>query len=62
MSYDTSTSRIVNWLREQEMKTLLVIDNYRKQREVITIDGTGSLDEVSARLRAVVAEGMRTMQ
>ena len=62
MPYDTSASRIVNRLREHEMKTFSVIDNYRKHREVITIDGTGSFDEVFARLRTVVAEGMRTLR
>ena len=62
MPYDASTSRIVNRLREHETKTVPVIDNYRKHREVLTIEGTGSFEDVSTRLRAVVEEGMHTLR
>jgi adenylate kinase len=62
MPYDTSTGRIVNRLREHETKTIPVIDNYSKHREVLTIDGTGSFEEVSERLSAAVEEGIRTMR
>jgi len=62
MPYDTSTSRIVNRLREHETKTIPVIDNYRKQREVVTIDGSGTFEEVSERLSAAVEEGIRTLR
>jgi adenylate kinase len=62
MPYDSSTDRIVKRLKEHETKTLPVIDNYRKHREVVTIDGTGSFEQVFERLSAAVEEGIRTLR
>ena len=62
MPYDSSTDRIVKRLREHENKTVPVIDNYRKQREVLTIDGTGTFDEVFGRLSTAVEDGIRTLR
>ena len=58
MPYDSSTAKIVNRLHEHELRTIPVIEKYRKEREVIDIDGTGAPDEVFARLRAEVQAGM----
>jgi adenylate kinase len=62
MPYDSSTDRIVKRLKEHETKTIPVIDNFRKRREVLTIDGTGSFDEVFERLGSAVEEGIRTLR
>jgi len=62
MPYDSSTDRIVKRLKEHETKTLPVIDNYRKHREVLTIDGTGSFKQVFERLSSAVEEGIRTLR
>ena len=60
MPYDSSTARIVKRLQEHETKTLPVIEKYKKEREVVTIDGTGTFDEVFERLSAEVEAGIRT--
>jgi adenylate kinase len=60
MPYDSSTAKIVKRLEEHETKTVPVINKYRQDREVITIDGTGSFNDVFARLSAVVEAGMHT--
>lgn len=59
MPYDTSTSKIVNRLNDHETRTIPVIDKYRKEREVIDVDGTGTPDEVFERLSAIVKVGMQ---
>ena len=58
MPYDSSTSRIVKRLHEHETKTLPVIEKYKKHRDVATIDGTGSFDEVFERLSREVEAGI----
>jgi adenylate kinase len=62
MPYDSSTDRIVKRLKEHETKTLPVIENYRKHREVVTIDGSGSFEQVFERLSSAVEEGIRTLR
>lgn len=62
MPYDTSTERIVKRLKEHESKTIPVIDNYRKHREVLTIDGTGTFEQVFERLSEAVEAGIRTLR
>jgi adenylate kinase len=42
MPYDSSTAKIVNRLHEHELRTIPVIEKYRKEREVTDIDGTGT--------------------
>jgi adenylate kinase len=62
MPYDTSTERIVKRLKEHETKTSPVIDNYRKHREVLSIDGTGTFEQVFERLSTAVEAGIRTLR
>jgi adenylate kinase len=62
MPYDTSTAKIVKRLQEHETKTLPVIAKYGQRHEVVRIDGTGSFDEVFARLSAVVEDGLRRLR
>jgi adenylate kinase len=60
MPYDASTANIVKRLKEHETKTIPVINKYRQHREVVTIDGTGTFEQVFGRLSAVVEAGMHT--
>ncbi len=59
MPYDSSTGRIVKRLQEHETKTIPVIDKYKNEREVATVDGTGTFEEVFERLCHEVEDGMR---
>jgi len=58
MPYDSSTAKIVKRLQEHETKTVPVINKYRQSREVVTVDGSGTFEEVFERLSAVVETGM----
>ncbi len=62
MPYDSSTERIVKRLKEHEIKTVPVIDNYRKNRGVLEIDGTGEFEKVFERLAVEVEAGIRTLR
>lgn len=62
MPYDTSTAKIVKRLQEHETKTVPVIRKYSQRHEVITVDGTGSFDEVFARLSAAIEDGFKHMR
>jgi adenylate kinase len=62
MPYDTSTAKIVKRLQEHELKTLPVIAKYGQRHEVVRIDGTGTFDEVFARLSEVVEDGLRRLR
>ena len=46
MSYDSSTAKIVRRLQDHETKTLPVIAKYSRRHEVVSIDGTGTFDDV----------------
>jgi adenylate kinase len=59
MPYDTSTAKIVKRLHEHETKSVPVIQKYSQRHEVITIDGTGTFEEVFARLSDAVEDGLR---
>jgi adenylate kinase len=60
MPYDSSTAKIVQRLHDHETKTVPVIEKYRHRREVITIDGTGTFDEVFNRISSAVEAGIHT--
>jgi adenylate kinase len=60
MPYDSSTARIVKRLQEHELKTIPVIDKYKTHRDVVTVDGTGSFEQVFERLSAAVESGIHT--
>jgi adenylate kinase len=60
MPYDANTGYIVKRLQEHETRTIPVINKYRQHREVVNVDGTGTFDQVFARLSAVVEAGMNT--
>jgi adenylate kinase len=62
MPYDNSTAKIVKRLQEHETKTLPVIAKYGQLHEVVRIDGTGTFDEVFARLSVVVEDGLRRLR
>jgi adenylate kinase len=62
MPYDSSTARIVKRLREHEAKTMPVIEKYKQLHGVITVDGTGSFDEVFTRICRRLEEGFPTLR
>ncbi len=59
--YDNSTARIVKRLEEHEMKTVPVIRKYNQLHGVTKIDGTGTFEEVSARISEAIEDGFRRM-
>lgn len=62
MPYDTSTAKIVKRLQEHETKTLPVIAKYGQLHDVVRVDGTGTFEEVFARLSVVVEDGLRRLR
>jgi adenylate kinase len=62
MPYDTSTSKIVKRLHEHESKTVPVIEKYKQLHGVLKIDGTGTFDEVFARISAGIEDGFKSMR
>lgn len=62
MPYDSELPKIVKRLSEHETKTAPVIERYRKLRGVERIDGRGSLEEVTARVSAVVEHGFKDLR
>lgn len=48
--YDSTTTRIVNRLKEHEEKTVMVIEKYKQQHGFIKVNGLGSPEEVFNRL------------
>jgi adenylate kinase len=59
MPYDLTTERIVQRLKEHESKTVPVIEKYAQRHGVEKVDGTGSFEEVFARLSAVLARALK---
>lgn len=47
-------------LQVYEQQTAPVADFYRRRNQLVTLDGTGSIDEVQARLRAALARPAAT--
>lgn len=62
MPYDSSTERIVKRLKEHETKTVPVIEKYRQRRGVVTVDGTGTFDDVFAALSNEVKNGFKNLR
>ncbi len=59
MSYDMETATIVKRLEEHEKKCLPVVKYYETHDGVIFIDGSGTTEEVYARLEKPVEEAWR---
>lgn len=59
MPYDLTTARIVQRLKEHESKTVPVIEKYAQRHGVEKVDGTGSFEEVFARLSAVLERALK---
>ena len=51
MPYDSTTAKIVQRLQDHEMKTVPVIEKYAMIHGVTKVDGSGSFDEIFAKLR-----------
>ncbi len=62
MPYDTSTSKIVQRLREHETKTVPVIKKYQKLHGVDKVDGMGSFDEVFGRVSQLIENAFRKIK
>lgn len=58
--YDCCTTTIVKRLQDHESTTVPVINRYRARREVLTVDATGTSEEVFARLCPLVEAGILT--
>ena len=59
MPYDTSTAKIVKRLQEHEIKTVPVIEKYNQRHGVVKVDGLGKFEEVSARISALIEDGLK---
>lgn len=62
MPYDSELPKIVKRLSEHETKTMPVIEKYRKLHQIQRIDGTGSFEDVSARVSTVVEAAFKSMR
>jgi adenylate kinase len=60
--YDTSTEMILNRLDEYEKKTKPVIEYYKKQSVFFESDGSGTEEEVNARLQEAIRKGIRQVR
>ncbi|MDR1841168.1 MAG: adenylate kinase [Holophagales bacterium] len=56
MPYDTTTVKIVQRLQEHETKTVPVIEKYAQVHGVAKVDGSGTFEEVFARLKSVLEQ------
>ena len=61
-SYDVNTATIVQRLEEHEKKSQPLVEYYSRQRDVCTIDGAGTSDEVFARISGPVEEAWRKVR
>ena len=53
-SDDQDESKIRNRFNEYETKTAILKDYYQKQNKYFGVDGVGSIDEITAKLEAVI--------
>jgi len=58
MPYDSTTAKIVQRLQEHETKTVPVIEKYAQIHGVTKIDGSGTFEEVFARLLGVLEKSI----
>jgi adenylate kinase len=54
MPYDSTTAKIVQRLQEHESKTVPVIEKYAQIHKVTKVDGSGTFEEVFARLAGIL--------
>ncbi|MDR0499007.1 MAG: adenylate kinase [Holophagales bacterium] len=54
MPYDSTTAKIVQRLQEHESKTVPVIEKYAQIHGVTKVDGSGTFEEVFARLASIL--------
>lgn len=62
MPYDSALPKIVKRLQEHEVKTVPVIEKYKKLHGVESIDGRGSFEEVAERVSTVVDNAFKGMR
>ncbi len=61
-SYDLETATIVKRLEEHEQKCTPVVEYYRKHNSVTTVNGEGSMEEVTRRIAEPVARAWRSIR
>ena len=62
MPYDSSTAKIIKRLKEHESKTLPVIAKYAQQHGLVKIDGTGTAEEIFARLCKEIEKSIKNQR
>ena len=62
MPYDSSTAKIIKRLKEHESKTLPVIAKYAQQHGLVKIDGTGTSEEIFARLCKEIEKSIKNQR
>jgi len=58
MPYDSTTAKIVHRLQEHETKTVPVIEKYAQIHGVTKVDGSGTFEEVYARLSSILEKSV----
>ena len=58
MPYDSTTAKIVQRLQEHENKTVPVIEKYAQVHGVTKVDGSGTFEEVFAKIKSVLEKSI----
>ena len=62
MPYDTSTEKIVQRLKDHELKTIPVIEKYKQLHEVVVVDGMDTFENVFAKLSDEIENGFKNLR
>ena len=62
MPYDSSTEKIVQRLKDHELKTIPVIEKYKQLHEVVVIDGMNSFENVFNSISNEIENGFKNLR
>ncbi len=62
MPYDTSTEKIVQRLKDHELKTIPVIEKYKQLHDVVVVDGMDSFENVFNKLSDEIENGFKNLR
>jgi len=62
MPYDTSTEKIVQRLKDHELKTIPVIEKYKQLHDVVVVDGMDIFENVFAKLSDEIENGFKNLR